>query len=474
MLVTEAGLELLLQVIVAEAMQRLLKKRNFMVAGLLITWGTYLLMVRSGSSEPSQGELRWRADKPVSKESWVEQGDFLPLNVSYRLLAGTPGSQQKYLAIGLSSIKRKKGSYLVPTLKSIFLQSSPEERTSMVVVVLLADLDVDWRVATVKELKNEFLSELEQDQLVILHVLEESYPPLTGLKRNYNDAPDRVKFRSKQNLDYAFLIHYSSGLASYYLQLEDDVSCAKNFLTTIKKRVQEQESKKANWATLEFSTLGYIGKLYKSVHLPLLSRFLLLFYQEMPCDWLLGHFREIMTQKEQILLKPSLFQHMGTYSSFRGTYNKLKDKDFEEDMYNNPSAKVYTDISVFLNNVPQLAWNPGEKFFWGRAPEKGNYLTAVLLEPAVVTKVLVETGSEGKDLLQSAQVELGHGVIPKEAEQTCEVFQSVGEIVNGRFDMEAIDQKYSSASSCLRIRVTAAQKNWVVVRKIRITTKPRS
>lgn len=39
-------------------------------------------------------ELSWRVERLVSKESWVEQGDFLPLNVTYQLLAGAPSPQQ--------------------------------------------------------------------------------------------------------------------------------------------------------------------------------------------------------------------------------------------------------------------------------------------------------------------------------------------------------------------------------------------
>lgn len=77
-------------------------------------------------------------------------------------------------------MKRSKGSYLIPSLQSLFSQSSPQERSSMVVVVLLADFDVSWRVTTVKEIKTAFASELEQGQLVVLHVPQDWYPPLTG------------------------------------------------------------------------------------------------------------------------------------------------------------------------------------------------------------------------------------------------------------------------------------------------------
>ncbi|XP_061649148.1 alpha-1,3-mannosyl-glycoprotein 4-beta-N-acetylglucosaminyltransferase C-like isoform X2 [Phyllopteryx taeniolatus] len=381
------------------------------------------------------------------------------------------GFSPGYLCIGLSSVKRKKGSYLIPTLVSLFSQSSHEERSSMVVVVLLADFDVSWRKTTVTKLKSEFSSALEQGHLLVIHVTEEWYPPTAGLKRNYNDSPERVSFRSKQNLDYAFLVHYSSGLGRYYLQLEDDVSSAKNFPTTIKKCIEEQEAKKTTWAMLEFSSLGYIGKLYQSAHLPLLARFLFLFYQEMPCDWLMSHFRLLLTQKEPILFKPSLFQHIGTFSSFQGTYNKLKDKDFEASVYSNPPAEVFSDMSTYKKHFPKLAWDAGEGFFWGSSPEKGNYLTVVFTDPSVVTGITVETGTEGKDILASAQVEIGHNVITTTKEKkTCKDFHILGFIENGCFAMQEVDKNYGSASSCLRIQVTAGQKEWVIIRKIRIST----
>lgn len=223
---------------------------------------------------------------------------------------------------------------------------------------------------------------------------------------------------------------------------------------------------------LEFSNLGYIGKLYKSAHLPLLARFLFLFYQEMPCDWLMSHFRVLLTQKETIIFKPSLFQHMGTYSSFQGRYNKLKDKDFEDAPYYNPSADVYSDMSTYKDHTPQLAWAAGDGFFWGRSPERGNHLTVVFKDPTVVTGISVETGSGGKDILNSALVEMGHDVITAEkGERTCQAFQPLGNLEKGSFVTQEIDKKYDSPSSCLRIQVTAAQDDWVIIKKIRITTK---
>lgn len=98
------------------------------------------------------------------------------IHLPFSVLTRPPG----FLAVGLASVKRKKGSYLLPTLRSLFSQSSPEERSSMVVVVMLVDFDAKWRAATVEEINTVFTSELEQGQLLVLHVPQEYYPPLTG------------------------------------------------------------------------------------------------------------------------------------------------------------------------------------------------------------------------------------------------------------------------------------------------------
>jgi len=50
----------------------------------------------------------------------------------------------------------------------------------MVVVVLLADPDPAWREATVGEIRAAHPAQLEQGQLLVIHVPSQFYPPLTG------------------------------------------------------------------------------------------------------------------------------------------------------------------------------------------------------------------------------------------------------------------------------------------------------
>ena len=86
------------------------------------------------------------------------------------------------------------------------------------------------------------------------------------------------------------------------------------------------------WILLEFSHLGFIGKLFKTTDIPSIIEFIVMFYKDKPIDWLLDHYvfvkvcnmdkdaKHCQRQKESVRIrfKPSLFQHVGTHSSLKG------------------------------------------------------------------------------------------------------------------------------------------------------------
>ncbi|XP_026115473.1 alpha-1,3-mannosyl-glycoprotein 4-beta-N-acetylglucosaminyltransferase C-like [Carassius auratus] len=444
-----------------------LKNILLLAAGLFILTRVYIHMRKAESGSFEGSSLTWIWDK----ETWMEdlKGHYLHFNVSIKVLAGVFQQSKKYLTVGISSVKREKGSYLQDTLQSIYSASSEEELDHMVVVVLLADFDVSWIQQTLEKITNEFHTRLSKGQLLVIHANEDNYPPLTGLKRNFNDASDRVSFRSKQNVDYSYLLHFSSNLSKYYVMLEDDVSCSKNFLSSIREHIHSMSNSK--WITLEFSKLGYIGKLYQSRDLPILARFLYNFYQEMPCDFLLSHFHKLLMQEEVIRFRPSLFQHMGTYSSFKGTINRLKDEDFVEEVADNPPADISTNIETYQTNTIDKAYSQGLEYFWGVSPiVPENYILVVFHEPVLISRVQIHTGLDGKDELANAEVELGKTLVKKESEVECSGFDKLGAFQQGQFNEPAVQKLVPATVACLRIRVTAAQTSWVVVRKIQVWT----
>lgn len=56
------------------------------------------------------------------------------------------------------------------------------------------------------------------------------------------------------------------------------------FFTTIKSFIANQKSDR--WLMMEFSQLGFIGKLFKCRDLPKFVNFFLTFAFDKPCDWL--------------------------------------------------------------------------------------------------------------------------------------------------------------------------------------------
>uniref|UniRef100_A0A8C4T3Q0 MGAT4 family member C n=1 Tax=Erpetoichthys calabaricus TaxID=27687 RepID=A0A8C4T3Q0_ERPCA len=331
------------------------------------------------------------------------------INVTYRYLAGSPLPRKKFLTIGLSSI-----------------------------------LTLNWCETLVQDITRKFAHHIIAGRLLVIHAPEEYYPVLDGLKRNYNDPEDR-----------------------------DDVRCSRNFLTAMKKVITSREG--SYWVTLEFSKLGYIGKLYHSNDLPRLAHFLLMFYQEMPCDWLLIHFRGLLAQKDVVRFKPSLFQHMGYYSSYKGAENKLKDDDFEEDSLDipdNPPASLYTNINVFENYDASKAYSSVDEYFWGKSPATGDFFIIVFDKSTRISKIKITTGTDDRqnDILHHGALEVGEKVIGTKKGKQCSTYITLGEFKNGNFEVYDVEHKITFPIECVRIVVTASQKEWLIIRSISLWT----
>ena len=69
-------------------------------------------------------------------------------------------------------------------------------------------------------------------------------------------------FPYKKNFsDYAFLWMWCNLKSSYYLQLEDDIVAKPGYLQFIKNKVLHDVG---DWFVMEFSNLGFIGKLFRT------------------------------------------------------------------------------------------------------------------------------------------------------------------------------------------------------------------
>lgn len=249
------------------------------------------------------------------------------------IVVGKPRTSKVFLLIGIPSVRRISGnSYLLHTLQSVVSSMTSSERSEVKVVVFLADLDPAYNQRTADVILKQFGDDVNSGLMTILRVLPDYYPRLEGLHRNFGDSAERVRWRAKQVADYAALFAFSAGQSQYYLQLEDDVQSTPSFVSHIKQFIKSTEKPRSVWAMLEFSELGFIGKLFRTEDLDRLSRYMNMFYAEQPVDWLMIGFRQSMGQRQRLIRNPTLFQHFGVKSSFDTSRNNdLKDRFFAGD-----------------------------------------------------------------------------------------------------------------------------------------------
>ncbi|XP_021098010.1 alpha-1,3-mannosyl-glycoprotein 4-beta-N-acetylglucosaminyltransferase C-like isoform X2 [Heterocephalus glaber] len=387
---------------------------------------------------------------------------------SLSLGAFTTSFPQKLLTIGISSVQHPQGSYLLETLQSLFFASSLSEQKHFVVLVHLASPDPKWLGRMTSNISALFKPYIQARQLVVINTQGKSYLPLKNLKKKFNDTPASVAFRSKQNMDYAFLMNFAANHSDYFLVIEDDVKCVPGFVTQIASILSAWE--KRFWMTLEFCPLGLTGKLFHTSDLPSFVRFLLLFYQGMPCDNLLSYFLNLSHQKT-IQFSPSLFQHRGDYS-LEGKFNSLKATE-ENNMGcpSNPAATLYTNLNVTSDSVLMNAYSLDKNYFYTREAKAGSYLTVFLHMPATVFHVQVLTGSELKEenRLEEGQVELGYDSTNRVID--CDDYVLLGMLVNGTLNKHVLSEDSGKQVKCVRLLVTGTPPSGLIVRHINLWVK---
>ncbi|XP_041369266.1 alpha-1,3-mannosyl-glycoprotein 4-beta-N-acetylglucosaminyltransferase C-like [Gigantopelta aegis] len=375
------------------------------------------------------------------------------------------------LAIGIPTIHRVGETYLLQTLDSLISNMADNERDDVIIIVFLADRETEKRTMLATSIKNKFGDLLQSGMISVIQAPNSYYNAINVTKLTYNQPIKYVKWRAKQNFDYAYMFKYSMGRSSYYMQIEDDVKTLPGYVDSIKQYIKEQTDE---WTCLEFSELGFIGKLYHTEDLDKMAMMFLLFYQEQPVDYTYLYFNLVMTQMTKKLRKPTLFQHLGIYSSFPGKIQPLKDRYFDNFTKvfkaDNPPAEIITSMSVYLTFLPRLAYQ-GEGYFWSHgAPTDGDTFTVVFQEPQKLVRVVVVTGSEGHphDRIEYARLDASLTLLKTDNDLKCTNDISLGFFENGNIDAGFLIEKISFKVMCLRITVTKVHALWVIIKEIAV------
>lgn len=134
------------------------------------------------------------------------------------------------------------------------------EQNETMIVVFVGETNIDDVLAVAKQIEAQFPQHVESGLIEVLSAPESYYPDMEKLRHTLNDPMDRVKWRSKQNLDYAFLMAYSQPKCQFYVQLEDDILTKRGFVSIMKNYVIHKSGHKEDWFVLDFCQLGFIGK----------------------------------------------------------------------------------------------------------------------------------------------------------------------------------------------------------------------
>lgn len=408
------------------------------------------------------------------------------LQPAYRLARGRTGV---FVVFGIPTVKRDIQSYLMTTLQNLIENMSSQEREDAVIVVFIAETDEAYIQAQAKDIHKQFREHVDSGLLEVIAPSAAFYPDFNTLRQTLGDTMDRVKWRTKQNLDFAFLMMYAQPKGMFYVQLEDDILTKPGYLSTMKKFALDKTSSKQDWFILDFCQLGFIGKMFKCAQLPMLVQFFIMFHNDKPVDWLLDHLiqtrvcsldkdtKNCRKAKDALWIhyKPSIFQHIGTHSSLRGKVQKLKDKQFGKVplhfAHKNPPARVTTNLKAYKTHTAEKAYK-GETFFWGLLPQAGDTVTFEFTPPTVLESFLFRSGNveHPNDKFYNTSVEVypvqnGTFVTEHRYQLSLEGFWIVG-----RFNENGIAQSNLDASfgaiKMLRLRVQSESDSWVILSEI--------
>merc|ERR1719419_100771 len=249
------------------------------------------------------------------------------------------------LIFGIPTVKREGVSYLNQTLTSLFENLNKKSKFDVKFVVFVAESDKTILNQVISEVSKYFPAQIKNNLLQIISPSQNLYPNnwshVISLPDHFGDPYERVKWRSKENLDMVHLLMYGYNLYSrYYVMMEDDVITQKDYVEDIMKFVEENKEK--DYFYLSFCKAGSIGKLFRRKTLPKFASFIHMYYNKKPLDWLQYDFSTLDTcsysepcnncrkrMKDKIIdRKPSLFQHMGRISSLKGKIQNFKDETF--------------------------------------------------------------------------------------------------------------------------------------------------
>ncbi|EDO33330.1 predicted protein [Nematostella vectensis] len=423
---------------------------------------------------------------PLEKENNVETGHYLEKGYETNaiLIAGHKRNDQPYLVIGVPTVQRSEASYLMDTLQALIDGLDENDKKHVMVVVFVADLDNSNHAAKMsQQLSKKFSKELDSGLIQAVTAPASYYPKLTGLPQLYQDSPQRVYWRSKQCVDYAFLFGYAGSLGKYYMQLEDDVIARKGYFKATKNFINRNVGRE--WLFLEMGYTGFIGMVFKSKDTRRLSVFYKMYYWVWPIDFLFRHFSTFDLYGNNPRYHPPQFVHIGKVSSLKGQIRKLTSEEMlvaqikpEQKafhLHENPPAKISTTMTKTVDNIDIRTAYSGQEHvsgFWSKTVQNGDSITIIFNETMNIYKAVFISGNRmsPQDSFGSVRLETSQA----SANGSCEIFVKWKDFNNKANVTAEMPTNEAITCKCLRLVITQYKVDnlkrirWLAIREIAV------
>jgi hypothetical protein len=224
---------------------------------------------------------------------------------------------------------------------------------------------------------------------------------------------------------------------------------------------------------IEFSRLGFIGKLFRSRELVELVGLFRLFYEDQPVDYLIVYWMRMRNHEENVYLQPSLFEHVGVMSSLEGKQQMAVDVSARRGMpfaprltdksNKNPSASRYwlSGIEMFRTYSLENCYR-GFGYFWGNNPAIGATINVQLKESVMVERIRIVTGHAERpdNVARNAVLQIVEAGDESEGSELGP-FVTVAEFRDGTAEVQQLMRRVRA----MRIHFLQAQEQWVIVRE---------
>lgn len=113
------------------------------------------------------------------------------------------------IVLGIPTVRREKQSYLLGTLQNLIANMDDQERNETLIIVFIGETDLDAVQLIAKQIEVSLEPHVESGLIEVIAPSPTYYPDFEKLRITLNDPLERVKWRSKQNLDFAYLMAYA-------------------------------------------------------------------------------------------------------------------------------------------------------------------------------------------------------------------------------------------------------------------------